>query len=364
MRIGIFGFPMVGKTTLFNILTGATADTKKHAFSGKAEMHIGVSRVHDPRLDKLSTMLKPKKTTYAAMEFVDLGQLKREEKEKEDSLLLNELKIVDALIHVVRGFYDEAIPHTQNEVNPSKDIRTMETELILADSAIAENRIHRLDSSIKRSQKEEEIKELELIKKCFEKLQKEIPLRELALHEDEEKKLRGFTFLSEKPILNAINMDEKDIKEMGNYIDFYSLKELASRPRSSMVPFSAKIEYEIIELSAEDAKTFEEEYGIKDFCQERVISAVLKMLDLITFFTVVGEEARAWLIRRGSTTIKAAGTVHTDMEKGFIKAELIHYNDFISAGTFHTAKEKGLLKLEGKEWIVQDGDIINFKFNV
>ncbi len=362
MKLGIFGFPMVGKTTLFNILTGAAADTKKHAFTGKAEIHIGVSKVHDERLETLASILKPKKTTFATIDFVDLGQMKRDE--QKDELLLNELKNVHALIHVVRGFRDESIPHSQKEIRPLNDILTMETELILSDSAIAENRIHRLESSIKKAHREEEAKELELIKRCFESLQKEVPLREIEVSEEEEKQLRGFTFLSEKPILNAVNMDENDTKQMESFVDLYGLKDLASKQKFSLVPFSAKIESEIIELSPEDAKTFEEEFGIKDFCQERIIKAVLELLDLITFFTVVGDEARAWLVRKGTMALRAAGTVHTDMEKGFIKAEIAHYKDFIEAGSFHALKEKGSLHLEGKEAIVQDGDIINFKFNV
>ncbi|MEW5806547.1 MAG: DUF933 domain-containing protein [Acidobacteriota bacterium] len=362
MKIGIFGFPMVGKTTLFNILTGAHTDTTKHAFTGKAEVHIGISRVYDPRLDTLSCMLKPKKTTFATLEFIDLGQIKREE--EKESFLLNELKSVAALIHVVRGFHDETIPHSQKEISPAKDIRTMEAELILSDAIIAENRIHRLESSIKRSHKEEEIKELELVKKCYEFLQKEMPLRELPLSEEEEKKLKGFTFLSEKPLLNAINMDEKDIQKMGSYLDFHSLKDLNAKPKFLTVPFSAKIEAELLELPPEDATAFKSEYGITDSCHERVVNAVLRILDLITFFTVVGDETRGWLIKKGTHALRAAGTVHTDMERGFIKAEIVHYGDFIREGSFHYAKEKGLLRLEGKDYIVQDGDIINFKFNI
>lgn len=360
MRIGIFGFPVVGKTTLFNFLSGAKVDTKKHTYSGKMAIHVGVTKVHDERLHHISSIVQPKKITSATLEFLDMGYLKREE--QEDSLLLNELKNVVGLIHVVRAFHDETIPHSQGKINPFKDIDTMETELILSDSTIAENRIQRLKSSIKKSHKEEEIKELELIEKCFESLQKEIPLRHMEFSFEEGKKLRGFTFLSQKPILHVINMDENDMSKMKDFIAFYDLQSFSSKPQCSMIPCSAKIESELLELSKEDAAAFKRDLGIEDCCTDRIIQAVLKVLDMITFFTIVGEETRAWLVEDGTSALQAAGAVHTDMEHGFIKAEVAHYKDLMEVGSLHALKEKGMLKLEGKEYPLQDGDIINFRF--
>ncbi len=360
MMIGTFGFPVVGKTTLFNFLSGAKADTKKHTYAGKTEIHVGVAKVHDERLEHLSSIIHPKKATSATLEFLDMGYLRRQE--QEESLLLDELKNVLGLIHVVRAFHDEAIPHSQGEINPSKDIETMETELILSDSTIAEKRIQRLKSSIKKSHKEEEIKELELIERCFESLQKEIALRNLEFSLEEEKKLRGFTFLSQKPILHVINMDEKDISKMGDFITFYKLESFSSKPKFSLIPCSAKIESEILELSSEDAAAFKKDLGIEDCCTDRIIQALLKVMDMITFFTIVGDETRAWLIKNGTTALHAAGSVHSDMERGFIKAEVAHFKEFMEVGSLQALKEKGMLKLEGKEYIVQDGDIISFKF--
>jgi GTP-binding protein YchF len=360
MKIGIFGFPVVGKTTLFNILSGAKVDTKKHTFSGKTEIHIGVAKVHDERLERLSSIVQPKKTTFATLEFLDMGYLKREEKVEE--LLLNEIKNVYGLIHVVRAFKDETIPHSQGQIAPAKDIETMETELILSDSTIAEKRIQKLKSSIKKSQREEEIKELELIEKCFESLQKELPLRQIEFPFEEEKKLRGFTFLSQKPILHVINMDEKDISRMKDFTSLYQLQDLKPRPRTAMIACSAKIESELSELSEEDAAVFKKDLGIEDCCTDRIIAALLKVLDMITFFTIVGDETRAWLVKNGTTALHAAGSVHTDMARGFIKAEVAHFNELLDLGSFQALKEKGQLKLEGKEYTVQDGDIINFRF--
>ncbi len=360
MRIGIFGFPVVGKTTLFNVLSGAKVDTKKHTYSGKSEIHVGVAKIHDERLEHLSSVVQPKKTTSATLDFLDMGYLKREGMEEE--LLLNELKNVFGLIHVVRAFKDEAIPHSQGEINPAKDIETMETELILSDSTISEKRIQRLKSSIKKSHREEEIKELELIEKCFESLQKEIPLRQMEFSFEEEKKLRGFTFLSQKPILHVINMDENDISRMKDFLSFYQLQDLMSRPKTSMIACSAKIESELSELPEEDAAAFKKDLGIEDCCTDRIIMALMKVLDMITFFTIVGDETRAWLIKNGTTALHAAGAVHTDMERGFIKAEVAHYKELMELGSFQALKEKGQLKLEGKEYAVQDGDVINFKF--
>ena len=362
MRVGLFGFPKVGKTALYNTLTGASVPTDAFA-SGKPETHVGIATVPDPRLDRLAAIFEPKKTTHAKIEYLDIVGVEKGEAAKGETFL-TELKNVDALMHVVRAFTDPALPHSEGSIDPRRDVETMETELILADHTIASRRIEKLEASIKKSGRDEDRKELEAVKKCLAALEKEIPLREVEFSEEDERRLRGFTFLSAKPLLVVLNLSESDAGRIGQAVASAGLAELAARGSVAAVPVSAKIEMEIARLGPEDALAFQNDLGIQEPCLDRVIQTSYELLGLVSFFTVGDDECRAWTIRRGTIAHKAAGTIHSDIERGFIRAEVIAYDDLVAAGSWNAAKEKGRLRLEGKEYVVQDGDCAHFRFNI
>ncbi len=358
MRIGLFGFPGTGKSTLFSLLTGAPPP---HA-GAREEARIGVARVPDPRLDRLSAMYRPKKTTPATVEYVDLQGVGKGE--AADALPLDQLRVADALAHVVRGFRDEAVPHVEGPVDPARDVATMETELILADHTIAERRIEKLDLAVRKAHRDEDRKELELLRKCLRALEREVPLRDLEFSEEESKRLRGFTFLSLKPLLVVVNADEADAPLLAGGAPSFGLEAAAARPATEIVCLSAKIEAEIAELEPEEARAFRADLGIREPALERMIRASYRLLGRISFFTVGDDECRAWTIRRGTHARPAAGTVHSDIERGFIRAELVAYDDLVAAGTWAACRDRGTLRLEGKDYVVRDGDVINFRFGV
>ena len=362
MRIGLFGFPKVGKTTLFNTLTGSSVATDAYA-SGKPETHVGVATVPDPRLDRLAEIFKPKKTTHAKVDYVDIVGVEKGDA-AEGEAFLTELKNVDALLHVVRAFEDSGIPHTQGPIDARRDVETMETELILADHTIATRRIEKLEANIKKTNRDEDKKELDVVKRCLAALEKETPLREVELSEEDARRIRGFTFLSAKPLLVVLNLGESAAGEIPTAVASAGLDAFGRRPSVGVVPVSAKIEMEIARLSPADALEFQRDLGIAEPALDRVIRTSYELLGQISFFTVGEDECRAWTIRRGTIAHRAAGTIHTDIERGFIRAEVIAYDDLMAAGTWNAAKEKGKLRLEGKEYVVQDGDAAHFRFNV
>ncbi len=360
MKIGMLGFAKVGKTTLFNILTGAHVSVDRFA-SGKVEPNVGVAKVPEPRLDRLSAMFRPKKTIYAHVDFLDIQGLQKGEAQSVD---LKEMRNVDAIAHVVRAFRDEAIPHGEGPVDPRRDIATMETELILADLDVAQRRLERLELNIKKAKNKEDELELPVIRRCLEGLEREKPIRELGLSEEDFKKIRGFAFLTAKPMLLIINLDEADVPKMAGFAEASGLEEIAARPRMALCAISAKVEQEIASLESADAQAFLDDLGLKEPARDRLIRAAFGLLGLIQFFTVGEDECRAWPVRRGATAPRAAGTIHSDFEKGFIRAEVVAYDDLIATGSIAAAREKAKLRSEGKAYVVQDGDVINFRFNV
>jgi GTP-binding protein YchF len=361
MRIGLFGFPKTGKTTLFNTLTGSAVATDAFA-TGKPETHVGVATVPDPRLDFLSAMFKPKKTTRARVEYLDIVGVKKGEAAGSETFL-SDLKQVDALMHVVRAFEDSSLPHTQGTIDPKRDAENMETELILADHAVIERRIERLEANLKKAGRDEDKKELELLKKCLATLEGEIPLREIKLTDEEARRVKGFMFLSAKPLLVTLNLSESDAGKIKTAVADFGLETFAQRKDVAVVPASAKIEMEIAALGPVDGAAFMKELGIEEPCLDRLIRTSYGLLGLISFFTVGDDECRAWTITRGDTAHKAAGAIHSDIERGFIRAEVTAYADLTSLGSMSQAKEKGKFRLEGKEYVIADGDIAHFRFN-
>ena len=358
MRIGLFGFPLTGKSTLFRLLTGAEAPA--HAARGEAQ--VGVSKVPDARLDRLAEMYEPRKVVPATIEYLDLASV--EKGQAATSLPLDQLRVTDALAHVVRAFHDEGIHHVEGGVDPARDAATMETELILADHSIAERRIEKLDLLVKKAGRDEDRHELELMRKALAHLEQDVPLRNVEFTEQERQRLRGFTFLSLKPMLIVVNADEADAAKLGEGPAGFGLVEFAKKPATRVIALSAKIEEEITQLDAEDAAAFRSDLGIGQPALERMIRGSYDLLGKISFFTVGEDECRAWTIGRLTPARTAAGTIHTDLEKGFIRAEVVAYDELLDAGAWSVARERGTLRLEGKEYIIKDGEISHFRFNV
>ena len=358
MRIGLFGFPMTGKSTLFRLLTGAA--TPSHA--GRGEAQVGIARVPDARLDRLAEIHHAKKVTPATVEYMDLAGVEKGEAVK--VLPLEKLRTVDALAHVVRAFRDEAVAHVEGPVDPARDWATMETELLLLDLTIAERRVDKLRRTIRKTHRDEDARELDLLRRCLETLEREVPLRNLEFTEDEELLLRGYTFLTLKPLLVVVNADEADASRLSGREEAFGLGALREKQATETVAMSAKIEAEIAQLEPGDAQVFRADLGITEPALERIIRASYRLLGRITFFTLKEDECRAWAIRKGIRAQAAAGTVHSDMERGFIRAEVIGLDDLVAAGSWSACREKGSLRLEGKEYVVQDGDVIQFRFNV
>lgn len=362
MKMGLVGFPTVGKTTLFNILTDAGAETSRFGTSARAESHVGMARVPDERLTRLATLFKPKKITPATIEYVDVAGLRRGD--ADSGLALADLRNADALLHVVRAFQDPDLVHSEGEVNPARDIDNMEMSLILSDLDIAQKRQERLQLSIRKTKRPEEQKELALVERTLAALEAEKPLRGEVFTPQEQKMLRGFAFLSARPILHLINLGEDDIGHLADFREHFGLETTGNRPGTGLLPLSARIEQEIAELPAADAAEFQNDLGIPEPCRPRVIRASYELLGLISFFTVGEDECRAWSIPRGTPARRAAGAIHSDIEKGFIRAETGAAADLLEAGSLAALREKAGLRLEGKEYEVQDGDVINFRFNV
>jgi GTP-binding protein YchF len=357
LKAGIIGFPQVGKTTLFKILTHAAIDPLKHG--GKMEAHIGMAVVPDSRLDQLSVLFIPKKTTHATVEYIDVaGIVKGESK---DAAQLGNLKNVDALVHVVRAFQDEAIPHSEGSINPKRDIENLGIELILSDLVIVEKRMERLEKELKKVKNPSNEKELSLLKACKQQLEAEKPLRALSLGEEDKKLIRGFMFLSEKPLLHVLNLADNDAGRISSVVADFGLDGILSRPQEAISAVCGKIEAELSELSGEEAELFLADYGLKESGLARLIRVTYELLGLISFFTVGEDECRAWTIKQGTSALKAAGVIHSDIERCFIRAEVVPCHRLIELKTLAAAREKGLLRLEGKEYPVQDGDVINFR---
>jgi GTP-binding protein YchF len=369
MKVGIVGLPSVGKTTIFTLLTQGRVDAS--SWANAREAHIGVAEVPDPRLDRLAEIVNPKKTTYATVEYVDLpglakgeGKAALEGQSKDMSSYLNNLKNVDALLHVVRGFDDPSLPHTEGSVDPQRDIGLFELELIFSDLAIIEKRLERLTKDLKKMKTPELEQENEILLRFKAALESEQPLREITLTPEEAKRVRGFTFLSAKPILMVVNVGDGSADKIDNVVKVFGLEKQAGKPNVGVTAVCGKIESEIASLSPEDAAVFMVDFNLPGNALDRIINKSYDLLGVFSFYTAGEPEARAWTIPRGTAAAQAAGVIHSDIEKGFIKAEVVSFDDMVTLGTFAAAKNKGVLRLEGKEYKVREGDVILFRFNV
>ncbi len=355
MRVGLFGFPQTGKTTLFRLLTGASAT------SHGPHVQVGVARVPDSRLERLAALFRPKKVTPATVEYLDSAPVARGR--AAEVFPLDSLVAVDALAHVVRAFRDPSVPHAAGSVDPARDASLMETELLLADHAIAERRIAKLRPVAAKARREEDVKELALLERCLAAIEREIPLRNLDLGEEDQKRLRGYTFLSLKPLLLALNVDEADAPRLGEGPAAFGVGFLEGRPRTAAVAVSVEIESEIAALDPEEADGFRRELGIERPALDRFVEASFRLLDRICFFTVSEEECRAVSVRRGTRAREAAGAVHSDMERGFIRAEVVAWEELVAAGSLAACRHAGTLRIEGKDYVVRDGDVLHFRFS-
>ncbi|MFZ3199725.1 MAG: redox-regulated ATPase YchF [Candidatus Acidiferrales bacterium] len=355
MQTGIIGLPQTGKTSLFRILTRAHVDA--HAAPNQA--HVGIARVPDARVAKLAEVFKPKKITYAAIEYVDIGGLQKDREKNSASLV--PLREADALAHVVRLFENPAVPHEAGSLDAIRDIVNVDIELILNDLEQASKRIERLEKDLRKKKEPLLEAELQLLVRCRQALEAETPLRELEFKPEELKMLTGFMFLTRKPMLYVLNLGDEEASETGRAVEKYRLEKLATKPRTAIVPFCGKIEAELAELDDAEAAEMMRAYGLAESGRDRLIQASYRLLGLISFLTCGEPECRAWTIERGMTAQKAAGAIHSDIEKNFIKAEVVNWENLLAAGGFPAARERGQVRLEGKEYIVQDGDVILFR---
>ncbi|MBI4455628.1 MAG: redox-regulated ATPase YchF [Acidobacteria bacterium] len=359
MKAGIIGYAQSGKTTLFNILTSAGAQT---GHAARDHMNIGVAKVPDPRLWKLSELFRPEKTTPATIEYIDLPGV--EKGEFKTISQLNSLRIVDALVHVVRAFDDPQNPHLEGSVDPARDLENFELEMIIADLAVVDSRLERLEKDLKKIKSQDLEMEGKLLQQLKKHLESERPLRELGLPSEPLRRIRGFAFLSLKPEIIVLNLGEADVRQIDSAVKKFKLVNWTTRPRLGFTAVCGKIEAEICELSEADAQAFLKELGFSESGLSRVIRDTYRILDLISFFTVGADEVRAWTIPRGTQAQKAAGVIHSDMERGFIRAEIVSCDNLITSVSLAACREKGQVRVEGKDYIVQDGDVIHFRFNV
>jgi len=363
MKVAIVGLPKSGKTTIFNTLTKGKAEIA--AYSPSLTPNIGVAKVPDSRLSTLENIFHPKKTIPAEVSYVDIAGSPKSFSSKGEigGEFLSYLTTADALLQVVRVFEDAKIPHPEGSINPERDIATLDLELAFSDLAIIERKLNKLGSSLKgakASERESYLKEQLLLKKIKADLEKDIPIRQQNLNEDELKMLSNYQFLTAKPMLVILNIGEEQIPQSSALVD-----EIKSAyPQFAVIALCGKLEMELGQLSDTEAKEFREDMGLTTSALEQVIDLSYHLLGLISFFTTASAELKAWTIVRGNTAPKAAGKVHSDMERGFIRAEVISYSDMEKCGNLAEARRRGLLRTEGKHYVIQDGDIITFLFHV
>jgi len=364
LRTALIGYPSTGKTALFQLMTAAhDAPRGSH---GRLEATLGIARVPDPRLDVLTAMYNPRKRVPATVEFADIPG--RPSGSGPDALLdVAAYRNADALVHVLRAFTDEGIPHAAGSVDPRRDARAMEDELLLADLAVVEKRLERLVKDLKKARTTELEREQALLVRCKPELENGVPLRTFQLDADDRRRLRGFQFLSAKPLLLVLNVNEGDLAGGGaaglaRALERADVASVAAGPSTRVVAVCAKIELEIGQLEPADAAAFLADLGLTESGLDRVIRASYDLLGYISFFTVGDDECRAWSIPRGTPAQAAAGEIHTDLSRGFIRAEVVAYDAHVARGTMAACREHGEVRLEGKEYIVSDGDIINVRF--
>jgi ribosome-binding ATPase len=353
MQTGIIGLPQVGKTTLFRILTKAHIDPAK----GGQETRVGVAKVPEPRLAQLATLYNPKKITYATVQYVDLGGMQKERMRES----LASLREVDTIAHVIRVFDDPSVPHAEGTIDPLRDATNLELELIFSDLEQIEKRLERLEKDLKKKADKNFELERTVLLKCKVHLESERPLRELELTAEERKPIGGFLFLSQRPMLFVLNLGDEEASQLDTAVDRHKLGALQGRPNTAVVAVCGRLEAELAEMDDKEAVELLASYGLKEPGLNRLIRATYDLMGLTSFFTAGDPEVRAWTIHKGTNAVKAAGAIHSDIEKGFIRAEVVRWDDLLAAGSLGAAREKAQVRLEGKDYPVQEGDVILFR---
>jgi hypothetical protein len=360
MKIAIIGLANSGKTTVFNALTGGSAETAAFS-SGQLEPNLATVKVPDMRLDVLTEMFKPRKTTPADVQYVDVAGITSSKRQGEglSPALLNYISTADALLHVVRAFADETVPHPEGNVDVARDVEALDLELVFADLAIIERRLNRLQAEIgKMAGRDREARQTEqnLLTRLREALENDTLIRDVEMSDEEERLIRGYQFLTAKPTLVVLNIGEEQLTNPPT-LDY-------PHRHSDVVPLCGKIEAELAQLDSDDASAFMEDLGISEAARERVIRLSYDLLGLMSFLTAGPDEVRAWPIRHHTPAVEAAGTIHSDIQRGFIRAEIVAYDDLVAAGSMNEAKKAGTVRMEGKQYVVQDGDVCHFLFNI
>jgi len=359
MEIGIIGLPKSGKTTVFNALTKGKVEVGAYA---KGEPNIGVAKVPDPRLDGLEGIFHPKRKIPAEVRYIDVGALSKRGLGGE---LLTHLGKADALLHVVRAFEDERVPHIEGSIDPERDIAMLDLELAFSDLSVLENRLQRIEASLKDAkphEREDFTKEQALLARIKDSLGNEVPIREQGLTREETKAISSYQFLSAKPLLLVFNIGEDRLPEASSLEEEWRTRYC--RPQLEVAALCGKLEMELAQLDDAEAQDFRSDMGLEELALNRMIRLSYELLGLLSFFTVVSDEVKAWTINRDTTAVKAAGKVHSDMERGFIRAEVIGYEALVKCGSIAEGRKRGVLHVEGKSYIVKDGDVITFLFNI
>lgn len=361
MKSAIIGLANAGRTTIFNALTELNLEVTPYA-TVATEPHLGMVKVPDPRINRLVEIFRPKKTAFATVEYVDYIGLTKGDLEQIRKVS-DLIKDADAVVHVVRAFEDEGVSHPLGSVNPRRDAETVEMEMIFGDLELVEKRLGRMEDASKRGKKPDET-EKALLLKCREALENERALRDVDFTEGEQKTMRNLQFMSTKPQLVVLNVAEDEIDSEKTRSQTEAVRAYFAGRQVRVISLCGKIEMEIAQLPHDEAKAFLDDLGIAEPALNRLILISYDFLGLISFLTVGEDEVRAWTIAKGTPAQKAAGKVHSDIERGFIRAEVVAYDDFIASGSMAAARDKGLVRLEGKTYMVKDGDIVNFRFNV
>lgn len=352
MKTAIIGLPMTGKTSLFTILTGV----HETARTGSMETRVGVTRVPDERVEALAKVFSPEKVTHATIDFIDFPSISKES--LRDPSYLASLRVADAMAHVVRLFESELVPHEKGSVDPMRDIGDVDTELVLSDLAVVEKRLERLEKDRKKIKDPELDREFELLEQAKAMLENGEPLRRWPLEKEDEKRLRGFQFLSQKPILFVLNVGENEAGRMQEIEEEYRRKLVREGSRCEVTAVCGKIEAELSELDPQERQEYLASYGLPGSSLDRLVAAMYRLLGLMSFLTAGETEVRAWTVPVNSTAAKAAGAIHSDFEKKFIRAEVTPWQALVEHGGYAGVREKGLLRLEGKDYIVKDGDVL------